>query len=85
MKVASVVIGLIVAVLWLGSLVYITAPAAPAQIRSMIPTPPTGNIPTAFLGVLMFLVSILLIAFWAGLSTDSGSAGEKVQTAAQKQ
>jgi len=88
MKAVSTVFALIVLVLWLGSLAYITLPAAPAQIRSMLPplpSPPMGNIPTAFLGVLMFLLSIIVIAFWAGLGPDSSSDGEKLPATAQKQ
>jgi hypothetical protein len=85
MKPLSAILALIVLVLWVGSLVYITAPLAPAQIQSMIPTPPTGNIPAPFLGVLLFLLSIVVIAFWAGLAPDSATDGKKVPATAQKQ
>jgi hypothetical protein len=51
----------------------------------MIPTPPTGNIPAPFLGVLLFLLSIVVIAFWAGLAPDSATDGKKVPATAQKQ
>jgi len=68
MKPISVVFAIIVLVLWLGSATYI---AAPDNVKSMLPSPPMGNIPTSFLGVLLFLLSIVVIVLWVGLVPDS--------------
>jgi len=73
MKGLSTVFGIIVAVLWLGSATYI---AAPASVTKLLPSPPMGSVPSAFLGVLLFLLSIVVITFWAGLTTENPSQEE---------
>jgi len=81
MKPVSTIIAIIVLVLWLGSATYI---AAPASVIQMLPTPPMGGIPPAFLGVLLFLLSIVLITFWAGLTPEKSSASEDKATAIEQ-
>ena len=73
MKGLSVILGIIVLVLWLGSATYI---AAPASVLSKLPSPPMGNVPPAFLGVLLFLISIVFIVLWAGWSTEKSVPDE---------
>ncbi|MDA4112136.1 MAG: hypothetical protein OK439_06320 [Thaumarchaeota archaeon] len=68
MKPLSVIFGIITLVLWLGSATYI---AAPDSVTSKLPSPPMGNIPSAFLGVLLFLLSIVVIAVWAVVTKDT--------------
>jgi hypothetical protein len=68
MKPLSIVFALITLVLWLGSATYI---AAPSNVTNLLPSPPMGNIPTAFLGVLLFLLSIIVIAVWAVVTKDT--------------
>jgi hypothetical protein len=69
MKISSSIFAIIVLVLWLGSLTYI---AAPSSIASKLPSLPMGSVPSAFLGVLLFLLGIIVIVIWAGL-TDPGN------------
>ena len=71
MKSLSVVLALITLVLWLGSVTYI---AAPDTVTSKLPSPPMGNIPSAFLGVLLFLLSIIVIVVWAVVTQDNPPA-----------
>jgi hypothetical protein len=73
MKPASSIFALIVIVLWLGSVTYI---AAPQQIISKLPTPPMGGVPSAFLGVLLFLFGIIVIVLWAGLVPESSGTAK---------
>ena len=73
MKGLSVIFAIIVLVLWLGSLTYI---AAPASVTSKLPSPPLGGVPSAFLGVLLFLFSIIVIVIWAGLSPEASGDEE---------
>ena len=68
MKPLSVVFALITLVLWLGSATYI---AAPDSVTKMLPSPPMGNIPSAFLGVVLFLLSTIVIAVWAVVTKDT--------------
>ena len=70
MKALSAILAIIVLVLWLASATYI---AAPANVISLLPSVPMGNVPPAFLGVLLFLVSIIVIVFWAGMSPEETS------------
>jgi hypothetical protein len=68
MKGVSVIFAIVVLVLWLGSATYI---AAPSSVLSKLPSPPMGGVPSAFLGVLLFLFSIIVIVIWAGLTPDT--------------
>ena len=68
MKPLSVIFAIVTLVLWLGSATYI---AAPDSVKSMLPSPPMGNLPSAFLGVLIFLLSIIVIAIWAVVTKDA--------------
>jgi hypothetical protein len=77
----SVILAIIVMVLWLGSATYI---AAPANVLSKLPTPPMGNVPPAFLGVLLFLFSIVFIVLWAGWTPEK-SVPDENKTAEIKQ
>jgi hypothetical protein len=79
MKPLSVVFALITLVLWLGSATYI---AAPETVTKMLPSPPMGNIPSAFLGVLLFLLSIIVITVWAVVSKDTPPAQKVPATSA---
>ena len=67
MKGVSQIFAIIVVVLWLGSATYI---AAPASVLKMLPSPPMGGIPPAFLGVLLFLLGIVVIVVWAGMTPE---------------
>jgi hypothetical protein len=68
MKDQSFIFAIVVLVLWLGTLTYI---AAPQSIIQKLPTPPMGAVPSAFLGVLLFLLSIVVITFWGAMSSDN--------------
>ena len=70
MKALSVVIGIVVVVLWIVSLTYI---AAPSSVQSSLPQPPMGNIPHAFLGVVAFLLSMILLVIWAAATPDKSA------------
>ncbi len=73
MKGVSTIFAIIVLVLWLGSATYI---AAPASVLKMLPSPPMGSVPPAFLGVLLFLLGIVLIVVWAGLTPEDSESKE---------
>ncbi len=75
MKGLSVIVALVVLVLWVVGFTYIAAPAAPIGNVS-IPTPPIGNVPPAFLGVLLFLLGIVFIVLWAGWTPESATPDE---------
>lgn len=73
MKATSAVLAIIVLILWLASLAYIIQPALSTNSTNstvLIPTPPMGNVPPGFLGVLLFLLGIVVITFWAGMGPD---------------
>lgn len=67
MQRVSAIFAIIVLVLWFGSATYI---AAPPSVLKMLPSPPMGGVPPAFLGVLLFLFSIIVIVIWAGLTPE---------------
>jgi len=76
LKALSAILAIAVLILWLGSLAYIIEPALPANSTAPIPTPPMGNIPPGFLGVLLFLLGIVVITFWAGMGPDKEDSDE---------
>jgi surface polysaccharide O-acyltransferase-like enzyme len=67
MKGVSQIFAIIVVILWLASATYI---AAPASVLQLLPSPPMGGVPPAFLGVLLFLFGIIIIVIWAGLTPE---------------
>jgi len=73
MKTLSAILALVVLVLWLGSATYI---AAPSSVTDKLPSPPMGSVPPAFLGVLLFLLSIVIITFWAGMGPEKSTSDE---------
>lgn len=79
MKGVSFIVAIVVLVLWLGSATYI---AAPSSIVQKLPT--MGSVPSGFLGVLLFLLSIVVITLWAGMSSEDADA-EKTTTPAIKE
>jgi membrane protein implicated in regulation of membrane protease activity len=81
LKALSAIIGLVVFILWLISATLI---AAPPSVINTLPLPPMGGVPPAFLGVLLFLISIVLITFWAGMGPDNPEP-EKTKTDQLKQ
>jgi hypothetical protein len=68
MKAVSIIIGIVVLLLWFVSASYI---AAPTSVQKMLPQPPMGSVPHAFLGVLIFLLSMVLIVIWAAFTKDA--------------
>jgi len=72
MKGVSALIAIIVLVLWLASATYI---AAPASISNLLPSA-HSSVPSAFIGVLLFLVSILLIVVWAMMTPEKAVSEE---------
>ena len=72
MKGLSVILPLVVLVLWLVGFAYIAAPVSGMSI----PTPPMGNVPPAFLGVLLFLLGIVFIVLWAGWTPEAATPDE---------
>ena len=81
MKGVSTIFAIIVLVLWLASATYIAAPSSVVKL----PSPPMGNIPPAFLGVLLFLLSIVIIVIWADLTPEDSESKENKATEVKKQ
>jgi hypothetical protein len=73
MKGLSVIVALVVLVLWAVGFTYIVAPISSSI---SIPIPPIGNVPPAFLGVLLFLLGIVFIVLWAGWTPESANPEE---------
>lgn len=69
MKGVSVLLAIIVLILWIASATYI---AAPASVASMLPST-NSSVPSAFIGVLLFLVSALVIVVWATLTQEGAT------------
>jgi hypothetical protein len=84
MKGLSTIFAIIVLVLWLGSVLYITAPAAPSSVPIKLPSPPMGGIPSAFIGVLLFLLSIIVIVIWVALTPEEAEEKKKPEVKEQK-
>lgn len=66
MKGIDALFAIIILIVWLASATYI---AAPASVTSMLPST-HGSVPSAFIGVLIFLVSILVIVVWATMTPE---------------
>ncbi len=73
MKGIGALFAVIVLLLWLASATYIAAPG-------VLPAPPMGGIPTAFLGVILFIVGILLVVVWADMAPEMSSVTEVKST-----
>jgi len=92
MKGLSAIVVLVVIILWIVGFAYIAGPVlATTNVTTVtspttttetmtagiiLPTPPMGSVPPAFLGVLLFLLGIVFVVLWAGWSPENATPEE---------